>query len=183
MAQFPCTRDFRFPGASRKLRRKISPPRQQSCSPAFAGFRTQTKSREGVPFSCEAGASGRRPLGHLEEAFRTADQVEGIRPQVTALSLRGRIPARPVATGADTPTHRHRFTIAHELGHWLCHARAASRQYCRSREGRRTTPTAPESARRTSSARNSSCLSVPCAQRGKSRPALPLLRRGSTFRH
>ena len=23
----------------------------------------------------------------------------------------------------DTPTRRHRFTIAHELGHWICHAR------------------------------------------------------------
>ena len=26
------------------------------------------------------------------------------------------------ATNGDTPTRRHRFTIAHELGHWICHA-------------------------------------------------------------
>jgi len=26
------------------------------------------------------------------------------------------------ATSGDTPTRRHRFTIAHELGHWICHA-------------------------------------------------------------
>jgi Zn-dependent peptidase ImmA (M78 family) len=35
----------------------------------------------------------------------------------------------------DTPTRRHRFTIAHELGHWVCHARpdphAAAPSYCR----------------------------------------------------
>ena len=27
------------------------------------------------------------------------------------------------ATNGDVPTRRHRFTIAHELGHWICHAR------------------------------------------------------------
>jgi hypothetical protein len=35
----------------------------------------------------------------------------------------------------DTPTHRIRFTIAHKLGHWICHAsRSAKPQptYCRS---------------------------------------------------
>ena len=26
------------------------------------------------------------------------------------------------AMSGDTPTRRHRFTIAHELGHWICHA-------------------------------------------------------------
>jgi hypothetical protein len=26
------------------------------------------------------------------------------------------------ATSGHTPTRRHRFTIAHELGHWVCHA-------------------------------------------------------------
>ena len=26
------------------------------------------------------------------------------------------------AMSGDTPTHRQRFTIAHELGHWICHA-------------------------------------------------------------
>ena len=35
----------------------------------------------------------------------------------------------------ETPTRRHRFTIAHELGHWICHARpdphAAAPSYCR----------------------------------------------------
>jgi Zn-dependent peptidase ImmA (M78 family) len=34
----------------------------------------------------------------------------------------------------DTPTRRHRFTIAHELGHWICHARGMEEAptYCRS---------------------------------------------------
>ena len=27
------------------------------------------------------------------------------------------------AMSGDTPTRRHRFTIAHELGHWICHAK------------------------------------------------------------
>ena len=35
----------------------------------------------------------------------------------------------------ETPTRRHRFTIAHELGHWICHARpdphVAAPSYCR----------------------------------------------------
>ena len=39
------------------------------------------------------------------------------------------------AMSGDTPTHRQRFTIAHELGHWICHARpdphAAAPSYCR----------------------------------------------------
>jgi len=39
------------------------------------------------------------------------------------------------ATNGDVPTRRHRFTIAHELGHWICHARpdphAAAPSYCR----------------------------------------------------
>jgi hypothetical protein len=39
------------------------------------------------------------------------------------------------AMSGDTPTRRHRFTIAHELGHWICHARpdphAAAPSYCR----------------------------------------------------
>jgi hypothetical protein len=41
------------------------------------------------------------------------------------------------ATSGDTPTRRHRFTIAHELGHWICHAHAAEEAapaYCRSRD-------------------------------------------------
>ena len=41
------------------------------------------------------------------------------------------------ATNGDVPTRRHRFTIAHELGHWVCHARAAEEAapaYCRSRD-------------------------------------------------
>ncbi|HEX6724389.1 MAG TPA: ImmA/IrrE family metallo-endopeptidase [Gaiella sp.] len=36
--------------------------------------------------------------------------------------------------GDGTPTSRQRFTIAHELGHWVCHARRGadpSRSYCR----------------------------------------------------
>jgi hypothetical protein len=41
------------------------------------------------------------------------------------------------ATNGDVPTRRHRFTIAHEMGHWICHARAAGEAapaYCRSRD-------------------------------------------------
>jgi Zn-dependent peptidase ImmA (M78 family) len=41
------------------------------------------------------------------------------------------------ATNGDVPIRRHRFTIAHELGHWICHARAAEEAapaYCRSRD-------------------------------------------------
>jgi Zn-dependent peptidase ImmA (M78 family) len=37
----------------------------------------------------------------------------------------------------ETPTRRHRFTIAHELGHWICHARESADPqptYCRSRD-------------------------------------------------
>ena len=30
------------------------------------------------------------------------------------------------AMSGDTPTRRHRFTIAHELGHWICHAKGAT---------------------------------------------------------
>ena len=42
------------------------------------------------------------------------------------------------ATNGDTPTRRHRFTIAHELGHWICHAQQDVGEeqptYCRSRD-------------------------------------------------
>ncbi len=40
------------------------------------------------------------------------------------------------ATSGDTPTRRDRFTIAHELGHWICHAQGvdASETYCRARD-------------------------------------------------
>jgi IrrE N-terminal-like domain len=40
------------------------------------------------------------------------------------------------ATSGDTPTRRHRFTIAHELGHWICHAHGAGSAptYCRSQD-------------------------------------------------
>ena len=42
------------------------------------------------------------------------------------------------AMSGDTPTRRHRFTIAHELGHWICHAQrnsvAAAPTYCRSQD-------------------------------------------------
>jgi len=42
------------------------------------------------------------------------------------------------ATNGDVPTRRHRFTIAHELGHWICHAQRDVREeqptYCRSRD-------------------------------------------------
>ncbi len=40
------------------------------------------------------------------------------------------------ATSGDTPTRRHRFTIAHELGHWICHAHGAESAptYCRSQD-------------------------------------------------
>ena len=41
------------------------------------------------------------------------------------------------AMSGETPTRRHRFTIAHELGHWICHAREAPEAapaYCRSQD-------------------------------------------------
>ena len=42
------------------------------------------------------------------------------------------------AMSGDTPTRRHRFTIAHELGHWICHAQQdvgeEQTTYCRSRD-------------------------------------------------
>ena len=40
------------------------------------------------------------------------------------------------AMSGETPTRRHRFTIAHELGHWVCHAKsmADAPTYCRSHD-------------------------------------------------
>ncbi len=41
------------------------------------------------------------------------------------------------AMSGETPTRRHRFTVAHELGHWVCHAHAAegaAPAYCRSQD-------------------------------------------------
>ena len=41
------------------------------------------------------------------------------------------------AMSGDTPTRRHRFTIAHELGHWICHAKGAADpapSYCRAKD-------------------------------------------------
>jgi hypothetical protein len=41
------------------------------------------------------------------------------------------------AMSGDTPTRRHRFTIAHELGHWICHAQGttdAAENYCRAKD-------------------------------------------------
>ena len=40
------------------------------------------------------------------------------------------------AMSGDTPTRRIRFTIAHELGHWICHARGFedAPTYCRSQD-------------------------------------------------
>jgi hypothetical protein len=40
------------------------------------------------------------------------------------------------AMSGDTPTRRHRFTIAHELGHWICHANGveSAPTYCRSQD-------------------------------------------------
>jgi uncharacterized protein DUF955 len=42
------------------------------------------------------------------------------------------------AVSGDVPTRRHRFTIAHELGHWICHARQdvgeGHTTFCRSRD-------------------------------------------------
>ena len=40
------------------------------------------------------------------------------------------------AMSGDTPTRRIRFTIAHELGHWICHAHGAESapNYCRSQD-------------------------------------------------
>ena len=58
------------------------------------------------------------------------------------------------AMSGDTPTRRHRFTIAHELGHWICHAKGAAdpRRPTAARRTSRRTPTVRSSARRTSSA-------------------------------
>ena len=40
------------------------------------------------------------------------------------------------AMSGDNPTRRHHFTIAHELGHWICHAHCAESAptYCRSQD-------------------------------------------------
>ena len=42
------------------------------------------------------------------------------------------------ATNGDVPARRRRFTIAHELGHWICHAQQdvgeGTTTYCRSRD-------------------------------------------------
>ena len=40
------------------------------------------------------------------------------------------------AMSGETSTRRHRFTIAHELGHWICHAKheASAPTYCRSQD-------------------------------------------------
>jgi len=41
------------------------------------------------------------------------------------------------AMSGDTPTRRHRFTIAHELGHWICHAKGEADptvNYCRAKD-------------------------------------------------
>ena len=41
------------------------------------------------------------------------------------------------ATSGEAPTRRHRFTIAHELGHWICHAKGGAEptaSYCRARD-------------------------------------------------
>jgi hypothetical protein len=40
------------------------------------------------------------------------------------------------AISGDAPTRRHRFTVAHELGHWICHARGveSAPTYCRSQD-------------------------------------------------
>ena len=49
------------------------------------------------------------------------------------------------AMSGDTPTRRHRFTIAHELGHWICHANGCGspRRPTAARRTSRRTPTAP----------------------------------------
>jgi hypothetical protein len=58
----------------------------------------------------------------------------------------------------ETPTRRHRFTIAHELGHWICHARpdphVAAPSYC--------------------------CRRLRCARRGRHCPTWQRWRRSST---
>ena len=40
------------------------------------------------------------------------------------------------AMSGDIPTRRHRFTIAHELGHWICHARGIEEAptFCRAKD-------------------------------------------------
>ena len=53
----------------------------------------------------------------------------------------------------EAPLRRFRFTIAHEVGHWICHV-VGAKQPAASFAGRRTcprTPTGRSSARRTSS--------------------------------
>ena len=51
------------------------------------------------------------------------------------------------AMSGETPTRRHRFTIAHELGHWVCHAKGMADAadllpLARPRPGRRPRPRA-----------------------------------------
>jgi Zn-dependent peptidase ImmA (M78 family) len=45
------------------------------------------------------------------------------------------------AVSGNMPTHRHRFTVAHELGHWICHAHGveSAPTYCRSQDISRDT--------------------------------------------
>ena len=58
----------------------------------------------------------------------------------------------------DAPLRRFRFTIAHEVGHWICHVVGAGARGAACSAARRTcrrTPTGRSSARRTSSPRSS----------------------------
>ena len=57
----------------------------------------------------------------------------------------------------EAPLRRFRFTIAHEVGHWICHVVGADRPAACSAARRtcRRTPTGRSSARRTSSPRSS----------------------------
>ena len=89
------------------------------------------------------------------------------------------------AMSGDTPTRRHRFTIAHELGHWICHAKGMQQAptYCRCAGHRRRTPTARSSARRTSSAPSSSCRRLRCARSGQCAVTRARSQLGSTSRH
>jgi IrrE N-terminal-like domain len=59
---------------------------------------------------------------------------------------------RRVVVKAEEPPARRRFTLAHEVGHWVCQVLEghAAPVYCRAADSRRA-PTGRSSARRTSS--------------------------------
>ncbi len=87
------------------------------------------------------------------------------------------------AMSGDTPTRRHRFTIAHELGHWICHASElrAAPTYCRSQDVSQDTDRTLEREANVFGAE----LLMPrrrCARRGRRSPTATEWRHGSGCR-